>query len=168
MTVAASKWQHQQDQVLASGAIPMEKEVGEVWAEMRANQHSCWAVSYPRRADRIISVQPSEEDMAYELLDLCRANSTLSIQGSKELCRAKKREIKKGAKQQQEDQCPTGRSSGVVIAGAGASLVAPLAVSDGGGALASPPLPPPAWWRQLVWRMICAIRRCSRAQRAQC
>ena len=130
----------------------MEEERGYVCAEWRHGQHTFWVVSYPRRQDRITRVQPSEEYMAHELLDLCRANSTLSKQGLKDLCRAKKHEIKKGAKQQQEDQCPTvafpsspqGRSSGVVIAGAGASLVAPLAVSDGGGALASPPLPPPA------------------------
>ena len=110
----------------------MEEERGSVWAEWRHDQHSCWVVSYPAKKDRIICVQPEEEPIADELLGLCRANSTLSTQELKSICKTKRNAIKEG------------RSGGAIVAGADASLVAPLALSDGGGALACPPLPPPA------------------------
>ena len=120
----------------------MEEERGEVWLELRHGQHSCCVVSYPAKKDRIISVQREEEDIAEELLGLCRANSTLSTQELKSICKTKGNAMKRGVQQQQEDRWPAvaspssrqGRSSGVVIAGADASLVAPLALSGGGGA----------------------------------
>ena len=108
--------------MLASGAIPMDEGRGEVWAEWSHRQHSCWVVSYPRHKERITSVRPSEEYIAHELLGLCTANSTLSTEELKAICKAKKHAIKEGVQQQQEDQCPAvafpsspqGRSSGVV------------------------------------------------------
>jgi len=74
-------------------ARDVETDSGLVWTELRKGVPSCVVVSFPSRPQRIISVPVCKAELAQQLLELCRSNSSLGTEDLKKLCRDHKRSL---------------------------------------------------------------------------